>query len=224
MASSPSLNGDLAKVGGKLFENPSENNLELYNSSDTAMGIVEERVLSILNACKFGDLSLVEKSLKHCDINFADKDGWTALHEAAMRDCQYTAILKLLLNNGAKVDALDQNKSTPLYWAVLYHCYDNVKLLVSFGANINQKNDSKLSPLSLAKRMNDTHAKMLLLQKPLPELTAEKKIFKRIRIFDSFSASAPSSTLKRKNTNVKNQNNKRHCVRINEDLNLFFEA
>lgn len=57
-------------------------------------------------ACQYGHCSLVDDMLRHqWDVTAEDNDGWTALHNAAKEG--FEAIVCLLLENGATVDARD---------------------------------------------------------------------------------------------------------------------
>jgi len=53
------------------------------------------------------------------DVNAAEKDGWTALHWAAMEG--HTDVVRLLLQNGANVEAVTERGLTPLRSATSPH-------------------------------------------------------------------------------------------------------
>ena len=61
--------------------------------------------------------------------------GYTALHEAAARG--HTALVDLLLDYGAKINAVTSSGMTPLHIATLFAAQDVVKLLLERGANAN---------------------------------------------------------------------------------------
>jgi len=63
-----------------------------------------------------------------------------------------TAVIKELLNKGAKIDETNSGKwtATPLYWAVHYCKYDAAELLLKKGANVNLADSFGMSPLQVA--------------------------------------------------------------------------
>ena len=69
---------------------------------------------------------------KKANINHADKDGTTALHIAFMKnDLDF---IKLLIENGARIDIEDNNENSPLYYGLydakdissLYNCIEKL--------------------------------------------------------------------------------------------------
>jgi ankyrin repeat protein len=83
---------------------------------------------------------------KGAEIN---RPGWTALHYAATAGCD--AIVKILLEHAAYIDAESPNKTTPLMMAVHGAHLTTVKLLLDEGADPTVKNEQGLSALDLAK-------------------------------------------------------------------------
>nr|XP_017241853.1 PREDICTED: ankyrin repeat domain-containing protein 65-like isoform X2 [Daucus carota subsp. sativus] len=73
-------------------------------------------------------------------INSRDADGHTPLHLAVQSGDQ--AMVEVLLNRGAEVNALTNKGATPLYISQLLRCDDITRLLLASGA------DSTLLPLS----------------------------------------------------------------------------
>ncbi len=61
--------------------------------------------------------------------------GYTALHEAAANG--HTALIEVLIEYGANINAITSNGMTPLHTASLYHAQAVVKLLLARGANAN---------------------------------------------------------------------------------------
>ena len=78
----------------------------------------------------------------------ADKYGRTPLHYAINFD-NYENV-KLLLDNGADVNAKDNEGKTPLYWAVEMGKYEIVKLLLEHGADVDIKDNDGHTPLHFA--------------------------------------------------------------------------
>lgn len=82
------------------------------------------------------------------DVNHHGDDGGTVLHQACWQ-YKNENILKLLVENGANVDAKDNNGNTPLMGCARTNRYENIKTLVDLGANLNIKNNKGLSLLDM---------------------------------------------------------------------------
>ncbi|HUG23332.1 MAG TPA: ankyrin repeat domain-containing protein [Albitalea sp.] len=78
-----------------------------------------------------------------------DKAGWTALHYAATGP--EPAVVKLLLERRAVIDARSPNRSTPLMMAAQYGSEASVELLLSQGADPRAKNDLGLGVADFAR-------------------------------------------------------------------------
>lgn len=84
-----------------------------------------------------GHTELVQRLLaRGADVN---KPGWTALHYAATGG--HNAILRLLLESHAYIDAASPNGTTPLMMAAQYGTPSAVKLLLEEGADPTLVND-----------------------------------------------------------------------------------
>ena len=107
-------------------------------------------LMSAVLAEKWNTEILRQLILNRADVRYAEpRQHWTALHFAA-RDGR-PEIVKLLLENGAEVDAQDCFGDTPLWRAVVNFRGDNktIHVLLSFGADKNIPNKSGVTPLSL---------------------------------------------------------------------------
>ena len=82
---------------------------------------------------------------RNADINFP---GWTPLHYAATGG--HLAIVQLLLDNGAYIDAASPNGSTPLMMAARYGNQLVVQMLLESGADPLLRNDLGLTALDFA--------------------------------------------------------------------------
>ncbi|MFC1842303.1 ankyrin repeat domain-containing protein, partial [Candidatus Dependentiae bacterium] len=103
-----------------------------------------KRVSPLSLACYRGNIEVVKLLLqKGADVNKADKDGQTPLHEACSCFCGKLDIVKVLLQNGADVNKANKNGLTPLYWACCRGKLDIVKCLLQNGAQINKGNDNE---------------------------------------------------------------------------------
>ena len=75
--------------------------------------------------------------------------GATVAHFAAM--ASDTAILRLLMERGIRLDVRDHKGNSPIHWAARAGRLENLKLLVEeAGVNPKQRNNGGLSPLHLA--------------------------------------------------------------------------
>lgn len=85
------------------------------------------------------------------DINQQDKQGWTTLHHAIQRN--NLPAVEILLQSGVDLEIKDRYGNTPLWRAVFSSegKGDIIKLLLNFGADSNNKNDSGTSPIELAR-------------------------------------------------------------------------
>jgi uncharacterized protein len=78
------------------------------------------------------------------------QDGWCALHYAASGP--EPQVLELLLNHGAKLDAVSPNRSTPLMLAAKYGPEASVDLLLRRGADPKRRNDLQLDAAEFARQ------------------------------------------------------------------------
>ncbi len=83
------------------------------------------------------------------DVN---KPGWAPLHYAATHG--HLAVMRLLLDENAYIDAASPNATTPLMMAAHYGTPEAVKLLLEAGADPMLKNAQGLSALDFAQRGN----------------------------------------------------------------------
>lgn len=91
---------------------------------------------------------------RDADVN---KTGWTALHYAASGvQAQQPAIVALLLEHHAYIDATSPNGSTPLMMAAQYGTREVVQLLLEEGADATLKNLIGLSAVDFALRADRT--------------------------------------------------------------------
>ena len=87
---------------------------------------------------------------RDADVN---KPGWTPLHYAATgTQPQQPAIIALLLENYAFIDAASPNGTTPLMMAVHYGTSESVQLLLKEGADPSLRNQLGLSAADFALR------------------------------------------------------------------------
>jgi len=101
----------------------------------------------ILRAAYGGDLEKTRRLLKHnpSRVFVKDKEGFTALHYAASHG--HVEIAKLLLANGADVNAMTDKAATPLQYAVWYGGKETVQLLLSNKADTEVQGEIGGTPL-----------------------------------------------------------------------------
>jgi ankyrin repeat protein len=116
----------------------------------TKVEVRSDRDESPLMLAAFNGLTEVCEKLiaKDADVN---KPGWTPLHYAATGG--HVAVIRLLLENHAYIDAASPNGSTPLMMAAMYGSASAVKLLLESGADSALKNDLGLTAIDFALRV-----------------------------------------------------------------------
>lgn len=136
------------KVIQALLESP-QLNVELRNSKDES---------PLMLAAIKGQKDLVEQLIKRdADVN---KPGWTPLHYAATSG--QIAIMKVLLENYAFIDAQSPNGTTPLMMAAMYGSGDAVKLLLDEGADTAMQNQLGMTAVDFANKANRPDAAAMI--------------------------------------------------------------
>lgn len=104
-----------------------------------------------------GNVEAVKALLAHdADVN---KTGWTPLHYAASAgSAQHVAIIALLLEHYAYIDAASPNGTTPLMMAAHYGSTEAVQLLLDEGADPTLKNQLGLTAADFALRVSRTES------------------------------------------------------------------
>lgn len=150
------------KVADLLVASPKVN-VEMRNSKDES---------PLMMAALKGQQDLVTKLIaRDADVN---KTGWTPLHYAATNG--HVAIMKVLIDNYAYIDAESPNGTTPLMMAAMYGSTEAVKLLMDEGADQSLKNQQGMTALDFAKRANRGDAVQMLSRIPqVPKRPADGK-------------------------------------------------
>lgn len=105
-----------------------------------------------------GHLEIARKLIaRDADVN---KTGWAPLHYAATGG--HLAIIELLLEHHAYIDAESPNGTTPLMMAAHYGSTAAVKLLLEAGADPTLKNQLGLSAIDFAHRASRSDAAELI--------------------------------------------------------------
>ena len=89
------------------------------------------------NANKTANLLLTQG----VEICAKDTSGLTPLHWAASENANKTA-RKTVADTGSEINAKDNKGSTPLHWAAGNNTAEMAKLLLTQGANVNEKDES----------------------------------------------------------------------------------
>jgi hypothetical protein len=107
----------------------------------------------IIGAVRYEEVEKVKADLA-ADTNAANfvlEKRYTLLHFAAEHGSSNgLQILKLVLANGAKVDARNHIGQTPLYSAVIYNNPEGARILIEHGAQVNVRQDGGGTPLHAA--------------------------------------------------------------------------
>ncbi|XP_078530368.1 protein phosphatase 1 regulatory subunit 12A isoform X6 [Lissotriton helveticus] len=102
-----------------------------------------------LAACSSGDSEEVFKLLdRGADINYANVDGLTALHQACIDD--NIDMVKFLVEHGANINQPDNEGWIPLHAASSCGYLDIAEYLISQGANVGAVNSEGDTPLDIA--------------------------------------------------------------------------
>lgn len=119
----------------------------LLSDPKTKVEVRSEQDESPLMLAAFKGLTEVCEKLIAMDAD-VNKPGWSALHYAATGG--HVAVIRLLLDNHAYIDAASPNGSTPLMMAAMYGSASAVKLLLESGADSGLKNDLGLTAIDFA--------------------------------------------------------------------------
>ncbi|CAG5126457.1 unnamed protein product, partial [Candidula unifasciata] len=102
-----------------------------------------------LAACSSGDKEEVEKLLQRgADINTANVDGLTALHQACIDD--NLEMVEFLVEKGADVDVCDNEGWTPLHATASCAFTEIARYLINHNANVAAVNNDGDLPIDIA--------------------------------------------------------------------------
>lgn len=130
-----------SKVANFLLKQPSVK-VELRNAAGES---------PLMLAALRGQTELAERLIvRKAEVN---KTGWTPLHYACSNPKpESVAMVRLLLEHHAYIDAESPNKSTPLMMAAQYGHADLVSLLLEEGADPQLRNEQGLTAIDFARR------------------------------------------------------------------------
>ncbi|KAK6195116.1 hypothetical protein SNE40_000607 [Patella caerulea] len=113
--------------------------------SNMDMESYERRFFAII---KRGQTENILRYLQNIHIDTVNEDGETPLIIAA-KGCNYV-LLKLLTENGAKLNKTDKEGRTALHYASGHGTFDSINLLLANGAKIDVKDEEGRTPLHYA--------------------------------------------------------------------------
>ena len=95
----------------------------------------------------------------------ADKNGQISWHNHDYLDRSKITVetVRLLVDHGADVNALDCSHSTPLHLASLRGVLEVVQILIKHGADVNAQNETNSTPLHRASLLGDIQIVQLLI-------------------------------------------------------------
>ena len=109
----------------------------------------DDKLRRLLQAAQEGTTTTINQSLLNdIDINSSDTDNNTALHWATQN--AKINIVRLLINQGAKLNFQNIRHNTVLHLAVLNNNLDIVQLLLKSNAALTIKNESQRTPFEIA--------------------------------------------------------------------------
>lgn len=142
----------LAMLGAALAARPARAQEKLFSDWYTmANAAAENKTGDVANFLRKGE-----------NPNFLDHDGRTPLDYAA--NFGNTAMIKLLLDGGARIDYRDKYGATALHWAAEGGSVEAITLLIQAKAPIDAINRQGITPLMLAAGANRGEAVKALLQ------------------------------------------------------------
>lgn len=153
----------------------------LLNSKDVDVNsrtrIRDKESTALHLAADEGNVECVDLLLsKGADTKLKNHRGFTALHLAA-RSSSLECVESLLRNGNADPNAEDYDKRTPLHAAIgkSESAFDIIETLISWGANVNQKDEYGFTPLHLASLDGLSHCVETLIYHGADVTTKSKK-------------------------------------------------
>jgi ankyrin repeat protein len=141
-------------------------------------GALQAMTTPLHRAVEAGDVALVQELLQlqsDVDINTQDKDGYTALHLAAIYD-KFEIAQLLLTHPQCNVNAQnDNNGCTALHLAAANNGVEIVQLLIAHRCNVNTQDNHGYTALHLAVTNDKFEVAQLLLAHPQCDVNAQNK-------------------------------------------------
>jgi len=102
----------------------------IFTSCKTAP-VKEETLIDLINAGKYEEL---KDRFNHSAVNMKDEEGNSLLHIAVLKN--NPIIVRFLISMEADIESKDALERTPLLVGLQNECYDAVKVLIEYNANI----------------------------------------------------------------------------------------
>jgi len=118
---------------------------------------VQKSPLTIFEAAKWGDLKAIQDYMTanpNASVDDKDAKGVTCLGYAI--GANRTAVVKFLMEKGAKVSEVDSSGGTGVHYAAAYGRKELCEFLLSSGGSANGKNTAGQTPLALATKNKQT--------------------------------------------------------------------
>jgi ankyrin repeat protein len=125
----------------------------------SAFGNAPEAPEQYYDCIRRNDLGMLQGLIKTAGVKQKDKHGTTPLHQAAANGS--AEAMRLLVEAGAEIDAVNDFGATPLMWAIGEP--EKVRMLVGAGANVNARSKMGRTPLFLAAANDGSSATVKLL-------------------------------------------------------------
>lgn len=101
------------------------------------------------------------------DVNQSDKFGRSPLHVASAVD--YAEMIEFLIHNGANHKAAtDGEDQYPLHYAAKNDAIKSIRMLLSYGADINARDHKNRTPLQVAAELNRSKSVKVLMEEGAP--------------------------------------------------------
>lgn len=110
---------------------------------------------SIIDLIKAGKTEELKERFNEDSVNTTDEDGNTLLHIAVLRNDP--VIVHFLISMNADIEARNTLGKTPLLLGLNQECYEAVKVLIEYNANIFAKDDYGISPFEYAQNIGMTN-------------------------------------------------------------------
>ena len=125
--------------------------VDACNGSDICGNGSDKGEMALHLVARLNRPDIVHLMIKHQGskgLEARDEGGYRPSHSAAVKN--YSAVIGLLIGNGALLESHTQSGMTPLHLAVIENHKDSVQNLIMFGANLLAKNDQGRTPLDYA--------------------------------------------------------------------------